>query len=117
MLSARTVQKAQAMNKKPDTCLTDGSQITPDHLDIKPNGQQKGYVVLCPEEREKGFVRPVRCSYIHTKCGSLTTMAQSLGETYARDPKFYGGTFCCGCHAHFPVAEFTWVPDGSVVGS
>lgn len=35
----------------------------------------------------------------------------ALAETYARDPKFYGGTFCAGCHAHFPVGaggEFVW---------
>lgn len=45
--------------------LTDGSPVTPDHRELKPNGQQKGYVVLSDEERAKGFVRPVRYSYIH----------------------------------------------------
>lgn len=29
------------------------------------DGQQKGYVVLCEEERKKGFVRPVRRAYVH----------------------------------------------------
>lgn len=106
------------MSDAPKTCLTDGSAVTPDHRAISPaTGMQKGYVVLCPEERANGFVRPVRHSYRHTKCGTVTTMGQALAETYARDPKFYGGTFCCGCHTHFPVAEFTWEPDGSVVGS
>lgn len=98
--------------KEPETTLTDGSPVTPDHREINPaTGQQKGYVVLSAEERAKGFIRPVRRSYIHEKCGTRTTMAQSIAETYARDPFFYGGTFCCGCGAHFPVGpngEFHW---------
>lgn len=106
------------MQREPEICLTDGSAVTPDHLEINPQtGQQNGYVVLCPGERDRGFVRPVRQSYKHPKCGTVTTMGLALAETYARDPKFYSGTFCCGCSTHFPVAEFTWEPDGSVVGS
>ena len=45
--------------------LTDGSPVTEDHRELKSNGQQKGYIVLSEEERRKGFVRPVRCSYVH----------------------------------------------------
>ena len=48
-------------------------------------------------------------------CGSVTEMAVSLAETYARDPSFYGGTFCSNCGAHYPVGaggEFVWA-DGS----
>ena len=102
----------------PQKCMTDGYPVDLNHREIDPNtGLQKGYIVLCPEERAKGFVRPVRDSYMHTKCGIVTTMGQALAETYARDPKFYTGTFCAGCRTHFPVAEFTWEPDGSVVGS
>lgn len=100
--------------------LTDGTPITNyDHLEIKPNGQQKGYVVLSEAERARGFVRPVRRTYVHTKCGVATTMGQALAETYARDPKFYSGTFCCGCGTHFPVGvdgEFVW-DDGTKVGT
>lgn len=102
---------------EPKTCLTDGSAPSPGYTETKENGQQVDYLVLCPEERAKGFVRPVRQSYVHTKCGTLTTMGRSLAETYARDPKFYGGTFCCGCGAHYPVAEFTWEGTQEVVGS
>lgn len=106
------------MQNEPKTCLTDGSHVTPDHRDIDPEtGMQKGYVVLSAAERVGGFVRPVRESYRHTKCGTVTTMGRALAETYARDPKFYSGTFCCHCRLHFPVSEFTWEPDGSVVGS
>jgi hypothetical protein len=44
-------------------------------------------------------------------CGSDTTMGQAIAETYARDPEFYGATFCCACGSHFPVGkdgEFVW---------
>lgn len=50
-------------------------------------------------------------------CQSSTRMGLELCETYARDPNFYGATYCCGCRKHLPVAEFTWDEDGSRVGS
>lgn len=86
-------------------------------IDETPVPQAEVYVVLSPEELAKGFVRPVRRSYIHTVCGSLTTMGDTLSETYARDPKFYGATYCVHCQMHRPVGEFMWEADGQVVGS
>jgi hypothetical protein len=135
-------------------------------------GQHKSYIVLCEEERQKGFVRPYRDSYQHVGikvcgrrvrldlpgvfvcgmtpehegacattshlegvfteadavavaqshvlkagCGAVTTMGRALSETYARDPKFYGSTFCVSCNKHFPVREFIWTTDGTEVGS
>ena len=69
------------------TTLTDGSPVTPDHREIDPKtGMQKAYVVLSEEERKKGFVRPVRRTYVHTKCGSSTTMGQALAETTRETP-------------------------------
>lgn len=50
-------------------------------------------------------------------CGVETKMGQVLSETYARDPKFYGATYCTGCQKHLPVREFQWSSDGEVVGS
>lgn len=144
----------------------------PAHRELKSNGQQRDYVILCDEEREKGFVRPVRFSYRHVGspaweyplrdltpeeherydqygyvkfeaypesdssvtgrfwtqedldkigkgCGTVTRMGTKLAETYARDPKFYGGTFCCGCGAHFPIGkdgEFVWNGTNERVG-
>lgn len=80
--------------------------------DTEPVGQAAAYLVLSDEERAKGFVRPVRRSYWHTTCGAITTMAQEIAETYARDPKFYGATYCSTCQMHRPVGpngEFFWV--------
>ena len=90
--------------------------------DIKPDGQQCCYLVLSEVERAKGFVRPVRFKYFHLKCGTTTSMGTALSETYARDPKFYGGTFCCHCGKHFNLItadgwQFEWEPDGDPVGS
>lgn len=135
-------------------------------------GMQRDYLVLSEEERAKGFVRPVRCSYVHvgnggpkhatrgltdderarfgteefalfeeypeselprsgkywtknelaraTACGATTTMGRALGETYARSPSFYSGTFCSHCRAHFPVGrdgEFIWEDTTEKVGT
>jgi len=137
---------------------------------IKDDGQQECYLILSDEERAKGFVRPVRTSYVHVGkkidtskmrdltdeekerykkwnyvgfipeedkdspttgrfikesdlkkgCGTVTTMGISLSETYARDPKFYSGTFCCGCGTHLPVGEhgeFVWQGTNEKVGT
>ena len=97
--------------------LTDGSPVTPEHREIDPRtGQQKGYVVLSAEERAKGFVRPVRDVYVHKVCGSETRMGLALAETYARDPSFYSGTFCCYCRTHRPLVEFVWKGTEEQVG-
>ena len=112
------------MAETPRTTLTDGRQVYPEHRnkigDGIRKGQQQDYVVLAEEERAKGFVRPVRRSYRHLACGTVTTMGLTLAETYARDPQFYSGTFCCGCRAHFPVGEegeFVWDGTDERVGT
>jgi len=104
--------------------LSGGGAVTPDHRELKPNGQQKGYVVLTAQERAKGFVRPFRDAYRHHACGSVTSMRRDIAETYARAPYFYSGTFCAACGSHFPVGEdgeFTWIEpigcDGPKVGT
>lgn len=87
--------------------------------DNEPVGMAEVYLVLSEEERAKGFVRPVRRTYVHETCGAATTMGLALAETYARDPHFYGATFCVGCQMHRPVGEhgeFVW-DDGSKVGT
>jgi len=131
------ISKRRSLQQMSETTLTDGAPVTADHRELKENGQQKGYVVLSEEERAKGFVRPVRASYVHVGkltqlvndagddthqvriggCGTKTTMAMSIAETYARDPKFYSGTFCCGCGKHLPLNEFVWDGTEEEVGS
>lgn len=145
----------------------------------KGEGQEnKCYLILSEEERAKGFVRPVRRTYVHVGrklhykgiwrmldeeekkeypdknyvavmtvilkedgsplggayvtqeefdawksgkriggCGCETTMAREIAETYARNPNFYGATWCCRCHKHLPVGEFFWDGTEEEVGS
>lgn len=118
-----------------ETVLTTLLPVGQDHREINPNtGQQKAYVVLSEQERSKGFKRPVRTSYLHVgegatfasavlvsagtgACGSRTIMSQAIAETYARDPFFYGGTFCVSCRRHLPLSEFVWEGTTEQVGS
>jgi hypothetical protein len=78
-------------------------------------GQHEAYWVLSEAERARGFVRPVRQSYRHATCGTTTKMSLAIAETYARQPNYYGATFCVTCGGHLPVGEhgeFTWM-DGN----
>jgi hypothetical protein len=86
-------------------------------IDNEPVRQNSKYLVLSKEEREKGFIRPVRQTYKHLTCGTTTTMGLALAETYARDPSFYGSTYCCYCGMHKAVSEFVWDGTDEKVGS
>jgi len=162
------------MLEEPKLCTTSGEPVDEVRAaQTEATGQHKAYIVLCPDERAKGFVRPYRDSYVHggraicgkylhmegnqklggyidvcvmklghdgeciqfqslvqpqaahaqakgllpAGCGTVTTMGRALSETYARDPEFYGATFCTGCNRHLPVGEFQWTADGETVGS
>ena len=107
-----------------DNCRVTSSGRPPEQIEpgapapIDPaTGQHKDYWVLSEAERAKGFVRPVRQTYKHKMCGTTTRMGLAIAETYARDPKFYGATFCCNCSKHFPVSEFEWDGSHQLVGS
>ena len=54
---------------------------------------------------------------LHSGCGAVTRMGPALCETYAKNPKFYGATYCVGCQMHKPVEEFVWTADNQKVGS
>lgn len=90
-------------------------------VDTSPRAQAEAYLVPSEAERAAGFVRPVRRSYVHDVCGAVTTMGQAIAETYARNPQFYGATYCTACCMHRPVGpdgEFTWADgSGEKVGS
>ncbi len=88
-------------------------------LDKEPTGPAEVYLVLSEEERAREFVRPFWGVYRHTVCGAETRMARPIAQTYARQPGFYGSTYCTTCRQHRPVGadgEFEW-PDGSRVGT
>lgn len=153
-------------SKGQEICTTSGKPIDEHTREINPaTGMQNDYIVLCEDERKKGFIRPYRDSYKHvgerpkhplsdltdeekeryknfgyvsyeaypegesvmgrywtekqinSGCGTVTTMGRALAETYAREPKFYGVTYCCTCGTHYPVAEFIWTADGEQLGS
>jgi len=87
-----------------DSRLTRGS-------DDRPVPQAEAYLVLSEEDRAKGYVRPFRTAYLHTTCGAVTWMNFAIAETYARQPTFYGATYCTHCRMHRPVGadgEFVW---------
>jgi hypothetical protein len=139
-------------------------------VDNAPVPQNEAYLVLSQEERDKGFVRPLRDTYVHVGprgpkyplrdltpeeksqhsnqeyvkyeaypeseypivgrswtqkqldevgkgCGGVTTMGLAIAETYARDPKFYGSTYCVGCRMHRAVGEFRWKDTDIEVGA
>lgn len=109
-------------SENPQYSTTDGQPPAPGFENasapqpVKTDGQHAAYWILSEAERSKGFVRPVRRGYIHRKCGSETIMGLTIAETYARDPKFYGATFCVKCARHFLVREFNWSDGAGVVG-
>lgn len=72
-----------------------------------------------PPDDNRGLGRYWTLEQLKSGCGSTTTMNVAIAETYARNPKFYGATFCCQCQKHFPVGpdgEFEW-EDGTKVGT
>jgi hypothetical protein len=91
----------------------------PDPANSTP-GMAPVYLVLTDAERAAGFVAPVRRTYIHHTCGTTTTIAQTIAETYARNPTFYGSTYCATCYNHRPIGEtgeFTWAGTTIKVGT
>ena len=79
-----------------------------------------GYVVFEPyPEGSRAIGRYWTDAELHSGCGSETIMGRALAETYARQPNYYGSTFCCKCADHLPVGidgEFIWL-DGQRVGT
>jgi hypothetical protein len=95
--------------------------------DLKPDEQyhRKLYVKFeeYPPELQRGLGRfwtQEQLDKIGKGCGVVTRMPEACAETYARQPSFYGSTFCCGCHGYLPVGadgEFVWLDDGTRVGT
>lgn len=86
----------------------------PDCMILHENGKCVSGSYLTKEQ----YSQAMQGNYNEKKgCGTLTTMGRALSETYARNPKFYGATFCCGCNKHLPVEEFVWDGTNEKVGS
>lgn len=70
-----------------------------------------------PEERlpvTGRFWTQAELDKISKGCGTVTTMSSAIAETYARQPNFYGSTFCVHCGTHLPVGEageFVWIDE------
>ena len=122
---ARFKTEVHVDERDENTVTLSGKPPNPDYAGPAPQpidpatGMHGDYYVLSEDERSKGYVRPVRQTYRHEKCGKTTTMGMAIAETYARNPGYYSGTFCAHCREHFPVGkngEFVW-EDGSKVGT
>lgn len=110
------------MNLRQKRCTVKGLMVDPAKAppsapteERLTDGQHADHYVLCPEDRAQGYVEPLRLEYRHLECGGVTRMPRACAETYARDPGYYGATFCCICGNYFPVGErgeFVW-DDGS----
>ena len=110
------MSKETVSGKEPTESLECSVPNTNKRLD----GQYVDHWVLSEEERQKGFIRPVREVYLHEKCNTTTKMPYACAETYARQPNFYGSTFCCHCCDYFPVGingEFVWQNTKEKVGT
>lgn len=84
-----------------------------------------GYVKFEPYPEEElpslgKFWTQAELDAVDKGCGGVTTMGDAIAETYARDPYFYGATYCVQCRRHLPVGiagEFVWLDDGKRVGT
>ena len=77
------------------------------------------YIGFIPNEDKDSPVtgRFIKQDDLKKGCGLVTTMGIALAETYARDPKFYGSTYCCHCQMHKQVNEFIWEGTNEKVGT
>lgn len=98
-------------------------------VDLTPEQQEHhegaGYVKFEPYPESElpstgRFWTQAQLDAVGKGCGTITTMAQEIAETYAREPGFYGATFCSGCRDHLPVGrdgEFVWTGTDERVGT
>lgn len=73
--------------------------------------------ILTIRDVAKGYKRPFRRSYVHQKCGTVTTMSEGLAVNLAKDPASVTEVPCTLCNGEFPVTEFRWASSTAKVGS
>lgn len=68
-------------SRPPALCTTNGKSVAEVRASqTNDTGQHDGYIVLCPDERAKGFVRPYRDRYRHSAHRTgVTTLARVRG--------------------------------------
>lgn len=100
-----------------------GVQVTGETRELTGEEKERfkgsGYVLFekYPPDRAPVEGRYLTARQVRGGCGRVTTMGRKIAETYARDPSFYGSTFCVECDEHLPVAEFVWSGTDDRVGS
>lgn len=75
---------------------------------------------LTAEEVAAGYIRPLRDRYTHGRCGKVTVLTKVVADSFARLPGGFGKIWCAACRGGFrsgPDGDFTWVEDGSKVGT
>lgn len=97
--------------------------------DLTPDEQRQtegcGYVKFedyppNPDGRIGRYWTQAQLDKVGEGCGTTTSMSRDIAETYARDPRFYGSTFCVRCGTHLPVGaggEFVWEGTDERVGT
>ena len=76
----------------PALCTTDGRPVAEARASqTNKTGQHPSYIVLCPDERAKGFVRPYRDAYKHVGLNVCGLQVGTAGDTVCHmDPKHEG---------------------------
>ena len=66
------INTSEVKTKKKSSLTTDPSDPRLGHgIDEDTTPQHEAYLVLSDVERAKEFVRPVRTTYVHAKCGTV----------------------------------------------
>jgi len=70
-------------------------------------------------ENDLGYVRPVRRDviHLHEDCNCQTRMTVGHAELLALNPQHFTSLYCANHNALFPVSEFVWSVDHTVVGT
>lgn len=79
-------------HKGQQLCTTNGQSVEVVRASqTNETGQHAGYITLCPDERAKGFVRPLRRAYRHVG-------RRDACDNYTRPDGVMGGPcLTCGC--------------------
>lgn len=85
--------------QEPKLCTTSGEPVDKVRAEqTETVGQHKSYIVLCDEERAKGFVRPLRDSYKHVGVRPRFPLRDLTPEEQER-------------HGHFGYVKFEEYPE------